>query len=477
MFKTCLLALTLVLFATESGALDCTAYAYRPDSMQRTAPDIGSFLYEISPVGVPPSLVFGTFHSADAAVLTRWGKLAPLLASRPPRLFISERDLTASIGLERQQLSSDRTLPALLNRESGLYKAARDLLRLPSAQIDRLQPWFVGALLAQAPARPQRRNERIIDHYLWDIARKLEIPTHTLEDFSVIADYYERRFSLAEHIRLLAEAVCNQGVLRAAIERQTQAFANNDPVLFYRLLHEYNGSNPALGNKLIEVFVRERNEAFWAKLWPQLQEGNVFIAVGGLHLFGEGGLLERLRTQSTIILRPIDPASLRFAFDVSERSQTLLWVQGWLKDAGFEGISQEGLATVRLEHLSLGELRERLCPGRYCTIESTYIAAEQAILFCDEAFASLLIDESALSARLYADSLLVRELVRHGLNRRVAQRIAAQQGTFERGQGQCIQNAILHQASLAQQAYLREHQSGLSAHLFPLDPRCPALEL
>ena len=466
-----LLTISLALLAVEAGALDCAAYAYRPDPLAEPAPDIDSFLYEINTAGVPSSLVFGTFHSADAAVLTRWGKLAPLLASRPPRIFISERDLTTSIGLERQILPAGRTLPELLSSESGLYQAARDLLqqyRLPSAQLERLQPWFVGALLAQAPALPQRRDERVIDQYLWDVARKLNIPTQVLEDFSAIADYYEQRFSPAEHKRLLAEAVCNQTLLNDAIERQTQAFAANDPALFYRLLHEYSGSDPALGDKLIEVFVRQRNEAFWAKLWPQIQQGGVFIAIGGLHLFGQGGLLERLREQPAVTLRAIDPAALSFTLSVSERPQALHWVQDWLQEAGFGGISIEELAAAGLDHAPLSVLRERLCPGRYCTIESTYVVAERSILFSDETFAGLLIDKVALSARVYADSLLVRELVRHGLNRRVA---------AESREERCTQNAILHRASMAQQNYLREHRSKRTAHLFPLDPRCPAMAL
>ena len=128
------------------------------------------------------------------------------------------------------------------------------------------------------------------------------------------------------------------------------------------------------------------------------------------------------------------------------------------------------LAAATMAHVPLSELRERLCPGRLCQIESSYSAVDQTLLFRDDIFARLLLQPTPATRniRAYADSLLVRELMRHALS-----------GSLQTAQAsaKCINNAILHLASLAQHDYLREHQVHAKSHLFPLDSRCPALEL
>ncbi|MEZ5591801.1 MAG: TraB/GumN family protein, partial [Gammaproteobacteria bacterium] len=298
----------------------------------------------------------------------------------------------------------------------------------------------------------------------------LALPTKTLEDFSAIADYYEHEFSRDEQIRLLAEAVCNQALLTQAVQQQTAAYAANDVDTFYRLLHEFDGSDPALSTKLLDVFVRQRNARFWHKLWPEIQQGGAFIAIGGLHLFGEGGLLPRLREQAGVTLRAIEPASLHFRFAVTERPAVLNWLLNRLQGMGLTGMSKTGLAAATMAHVPLSELRERLCPGRLCQIESSYSAADQTLLFRDDIFARLLLEPTPATrnVRAYADSLLVRELMRHALSGRLQTAQAS---------AKCINNAILHLASLAQHDYLREHQVYAKSHLFPLDPRCPVLEL
>ena len=474
MLKSAILLLSLLLPGVLcADTLDCTAYTLRPEHTTVAPPQSDSFLLEVTSDTAARSYLFATFHSADSAVLTTWSGLAPLLARMQPRVVVVERDLADSTGMARQLLPADSRLSALLSAVPGLFDATQALLkhyRLPADNAERLQPWFVGALLAQAPALPRHRSERILDQVLWDTARTLALPTKTLEDFSAIADYYEHQFSRDEQIRLLAEAVCNQALLTQAVQQQTAAYAANDVDTFYSLLHEFDGSDPALSTKLLDVFVRQRNAQFWHKLWPEIQQGGAFIAIGGLHLFGEDGLLPRLREQPGVTLRAIEPASLHFTLTVAERPEALKWVLNRTQDMGLTTMTKAQLASATMVHVPLSELRERLCPGRLCQIESSYSAVDQTLLFRDDIFARLLLQPTPATRniRAYADSLLVRELMRHALS-----------GSLQTAQAsaKCINNAILHLASLAQHDYLREHQVHAKSHLFPLDSRCPALEL
>jgi uncharacterized protein YbaP (TraB family) len=289
----------LLYFIQAHVASPCQPYEYRTDPDVSRLPQAESFLLEVtsSQKDMLPSYLFGSFHSADASVLQRWSALLMLLATRPIRVFISERDLAEPVASALQQLPAGEQLSTLLAQQAGLYERIVAILtryRLPAAAAEHFKPWFAAALLNQIAAMPQDRTVKIFDEYLLHSVRELGIETRFLEKFSDIAGYYEQNFSADEQIRLLWEAVCNQKVLEQLTHLQAQAYAANRVGEFYRLLQRYSGSDKVLSDKLVDVFVQQRNAAFWQELRPQLQQGGAFIAIGSLHVLGEDGLLQRL---------------------------------------------------------------------------------------------------------------------------------------------------------------------------------------
>jgi hypothetical protein len=70
---------------------------------------------------------------------------------------------------------------------------------------------------------------------------------------------------------------------------------------------------------------------------------------------------------------------------------------------------------------------------------------------------------------VYAESILVRELVRHMLYRAA---LAEEPALSPESAPDCRGNRILHQASLAQTAYLSHRGVSIGAHIFSIDPRC-----
>ena len=332
-------------FGLQALAQECTPYVYRNNEIIGNSPKFQSFLFEVVVADTPPSYILGSFHSADVELLTRWGKVAILLASASPRLFISERDLQDTSAVQRQILPAEDNLKARLAGQAGLFERVLELLNasgLTKDAVQRLNPWFAAVLLNQAGAMPQRSSDKIIDQVLQETATALGIPTAELETFANIADLYENNFSQQEHSRLLWEAVCNQELLAGLIEAQTKAFAENDVAAFYQLLNRYTGADAVLNNKLSEVFVKRRNGIFWRQLWPEIQRGGVFIVVGNLHVFGAGGLLERLavidKGASVIAL---DPAALNVEIDQGLLKGLQSWALDWAHSAGIDNVAGE----------------------------------------------------------------------------------------------------------------------------------------
>jgi uncharacterized protein YbaP (TraB family) len=406
-----------------------------------------------------------------------------LLATRPIRVFISERDLAEPVASALQQLPAGEQLSTLLAQQAGLYERIVAILtryRLPAAAAEHFKPWFAAALLNQIAAMPQDRTVKIFDEYLLHSVRELGIETRFLEKFSDIAGYYEQNFSADEQIRLLWEAVCNQKVLEQLTRLQTQAYAANRVGEFYRLLQRYSGSDKVLSDKLVDVFVQQRNAAFWQELRPQLQQGGAFIAIGSLHVLGEDGLLQRLEQEPGLRVRSIELQDLSFTLAADTVASAMTWVLDRTRTEPETAAQPEPgswFADLQIQHRSIPQLHEQLCPGsgRKCTVEATYIPGEKTIFLADPVFAKLLA-ASAEQPQHYSRSLLIRELSRHLLYQTKApgwqQHLQMQH--YPQVQ-RCLKNAILHRASVLQAGYLQEQQSDRSVHIFPLDPRCPDL--
>ena len=473
------LSLTVLglLCGIQAQAQDCTPYVYRSNEIVESIPEAQSFLFKVTVADTAPSYILGSFHSADAELLARWGVAAMLMAAVSPRLFISERDLQDTTGVQRQMLPAPDSLKASLADQEGLFDRVVDLMRtygVAQNAVERFKPWFAAALLNQAAAMPRHRSDKIIDQSLYETATALGIPIKELETFADIADYYENNFSRQEQNHLLWEAVCNQDLLAALIKGQTKAFAENNVAEFYRLLNRYAAADTELSDKLTDVFVEYRNAVFWRQLWPEIQRGGVFIVVGNLHLFGTGGLLGRLgAVDENVSVLPLNPANLSFDLDPELLGNLQSWALDWAHGSGIDDIPSSVFGALRVEHQPLKVLRERLCPGQPCIIEATYEPQNNAILIADPFFARLLATTSG--SRIYVDSVLLRELIRHVLYQAVAHKL--DKTSTKVASAICVRATFLHWASLAQQRYLREKKSDKSARLFPLDPRCPVLEI
>lgn len=416
----------------------------------------------------------GTFHSAADAVIDAWSGLLPLLAEHRPRLFVHERDLDRDQAAVRRLPPGER-LRERLRDTPGLFEQLRragQAHRLDAAQLDRLQPWFVAAWLQQAAAATG--DAAILDQQLAETAAALSLKRLALERLADIAAYYRTRFSRAERRRLLAEAACNQPLLATAITQQSRAFAADDVAAFWRALHRFDGADRDLAARLNEVFVADRNEQFWRRLAPEFRRGGVFLALGALHLIGERGLYQRLR-QSGAVLTPLRPAELRFRRSLADHPRLLAWLRAQPELAARD----TPLAALGIVARSLPALRRELCPGRRCTVESSYREGE--VWFESGLFARLITPNAA--GRDYLLSLLAREAARHRLlaahgaawRRELAGRGAAMNSAGPAGSQSCLARLVLHRAALLQQRYLREHGSRAQARPFALDPRCPRL--
>jgi len=290
------LALALLLALGAEPGLAAPAAAEGPTLNQ--SPAHGGFeqglLFRVDPPGdAEPSWLFGTIHSHDPRVLDLPAEVEDALADARGLAIEVVPDDEAMRAAQARMLFGDSDslrglLPPDLYRETVAALAQRGL---PEAAAGRFKPWAVVMLLSMPPGA----SSEILDLQLQQRARAAGKPVVGLESVTEQLAVFED-FSAADQVALLEDALAGRDALPETFERLTRAYLARDLAGLLSLEQEQLvAGDPALAARFRRALVDERNLRIARRLAPLLQEGGHFVAVGALHLPGDGGLLDRLR--------------------------------------------------------------------------------------------------------------------------------------------------------------------------------------
>jgi uncharacterized protein len=272
-------------------------------------PDAEGRFWRIDREGLPPSWLFGTFHSTEADVATP----PPAVTETIERARVVFTEITPAEQAEMQ--TAIRSNPALvMDFEGGtlddlLDPAQREMAErvflsygMPYETAKRFRPWFVQVLTAQPPCAiaAMQSGRKVLDVAVSDLAAEKGVPVMGLESWeesiAVFADQNEEE-QRAGLLLSLAMAERSEDFLRTAIDLYLQG----ETMLIWefgrhvaREAAEIDDAD-ALNARFWDEVVVERNDRFLEAAAPELEKGGAFLAVGALHLGGEGGMLGKLR--------------------------------------------------------------------------------------------------------------------------------------------------------------------------------------
>lgn len=284
---------------------DPAAYAQLMTRAARTKND-GAVFWRITRGASPASYLLGTLHLTDYRVTT----LSPLVRSvvRKARVVALEvADLSPAMtaaaittGAGLVLFKNGQRLDRLLSYEDfQTAKATLGKAGLPTALAHMFKPWVVTLILAVSDC--ERKNiasgQRVLDMVVAERARKHKIPVVGLETIqSQLAA--AARIPLEEQVEMLRANLrysdrsndLMETVIQLYLQRRIGAAVP---------LQEYLAKQVGADRFTFKGFQREllvkRNRDMRERALPLLAKGNAFIAVGALHLVGEGGLVALLR--------------------------------------------------------------------------------------------------------------------------------------------------------------------------------------
>ncbi len=248
----------------------------------------------VTPQGAVSHL-FGTIHSEDPRVLE--------LPASVKQAFASARTLVLELDLGKEQavamgqamiLPSGKDLQSLIG--DTLYRQSVDAMAergYTEAVVNRLQPWAIVLTLNM----PKAETGLFLDYVLYLQAIEQGKSVLGLERMQEQISVFTS-LSLDEQVSLLRDTLREHDEFPRIFEGLLEAYLQHDLQALAELGEEsVKGDDAALQQRFMEKLLDERNQLMVQRLLPLLEKGELFAAVGALHLPGKNGLLALLRQQ------------------------------------------------------------------------------------------------------------------------------------------------------------------------------------
>jgi len=252
-------------------------------------------LWKIERAGQAPSYVFGTIHTEDPRVLNLPQPVQGAFNGAKTYVMEALLDQEAIIAMTSSMLFNDgRSLKQVLS--PATYEktvAATAAYGLPELAVQSMQPWALAVTLSV----PKPTTGVVLDLALMQQAAQQGKQTAGLETIDEqVGIFY--KLSLREQIILLEDVLQQAEQLPQLFASMHDAYLARDLAALERMsLAQQALGNQALGKKLNEQLLHQRNPRMVARMAPYLKSGQAFIAIGALHLPGKTGVLNLLAKQ------------------------------------------------------------------------------------------------------------------------------------------------------------------------------------
>jgi len=262
-----------------------------------------AIFWAIEKDGEPAGYLLGTIHSEDPRVLEFSEEFLGKLRNNDMFAMEMVPDLPTLARLtEYMHYPKGQTLESVVGAERfnalvnalAVYKVPRDF-------VTGMKPWAAMMTLSTPPPETG---------FFMDLSLSLRasgsglkvIGLETLEQQLAFLE----EMPMAMQLSLLDQAIAESGRVKDAHDQMVDAYLENNLVQLQALSEE---EFQTIGSEERDYFfqagILNRNQHMLETLLPQLEGNSIFVAVGALHLPGEGGLLDLLR-RGGYVLKPQD---------------------------------------------------------------------------------------------------------------------------------------------------------------------------
>jgi uncharacterized protein YbaP (TraB family) len=161
--------------------------------------------------------------------------------------------------------------------------------------VARLKPWGV-LLNLRNPRSASSTAATTIDGLLYERARSRRLPVHQMEGIEEQVFVFDD-FPMDSQVALLKHSLAHYGELSAMSEMTLQAYLARDLAALWRIQQQHVARYPEIAAHnagFVKRILHDRNVVMAFRMQRQLRNGEAFVALGALHLYGGHGVLAML---------------------------------------------------------------------------------------------------------------------------------------------------------------------------------------
>jgi uncharacterized protein len=277
-------------------------------------PNGKGIFWKIEKPGVATSWLLGTMHVTDPRVLKMPQgadaalKDAKTIIVESAEVLDEQKAMGSVLAKPELTMFTDGTsIEKLLDKddlallEDGLKKRG-----IPLSAVSRMKPWMLMAFVS-LPACEMARKAKAEAFLDKRIAMDAAAAGKSVKGLETYAEQLGAMASIPTdiHLKSLVETIKLGSKMDDVFETMTDLYLSGDMGLTIPLLKQIapDGSDDAGYAEFEELIVTKRNHLMAERAAPILSEGDVFMAVGALHLPGEEGLVELLRKQGFTVTK------------------------------------------------------------------------------------------------------------------------------------------------------------------------------
>lgn len=270
-------------------------------------PNGKGLLWKLEKPGEKPSFLFGTMHMTDPRVTTlppdaqKAYDAAGTIVIETTDVLDKQKMMVAMLKEPDLMMFTDSTtLASLLSPDdAAAMNAALDARGIPPATVAKMKPWMLSAMMALPACELARQSggAPVLDVRLAEGAKASGKPVEGLET----AESQLRAMAslpLAFHMKGLVDTLKLGDKVNDINETMIVLYQRGDTGMFWPLFRAAmpdQQDDPAGYAAFEETMITSRNKVMVEHAEPILARGNVFMAVGALHLPGPEGLVEDFR--------------------------------------------------------------------------------------------------------------------------------------------------------------------------------------
>jgi len=238
--------------------------------------------------------LFGTIHSQDYLVSKFSNEVKSALIKSKKLILEIIPDNRSNIIYKRHiYYNNGERLDNLL--EKPFFKKLEEQIKyydLDEIELNKLKymkPWAAFNIIG----RPKTIRAPSLESNLLKFAQKRMIKIDSLETMHDIVLSLDE-LSINDQLNILKDTICNRDHIIMEIKQLVDLYIKRDSAGIVKLTNNKN-PNDKTYLRYIEKMLYGRNKDMLKKITTEFNNGNVFIAVGILHLIAKDGLLENLQ--------------------------------------------------------------------------------------------------------------------------------------------------------------------------------------